>query len=139
MTRFEDFLQGNKQLILGSKALANFDPTSETRFYDFTQQMRIRFTEGLDKGISVDALLNPRDTNYILKDDDYYAITPADQLNNIRKSYEESDSTTLADVKPPPRQSGQSAAEYFASEEYKLWETSNKKAIFDKMMLEAQN
>tara|TARA_R100001440_G_scaffold64537_1_gene85207 strand:+ start:152 stop:2032 length:1881 start_codon:yes stop_codon:yes gene_type:complete len=139
LTRFEDFLQGNKQLILGSKALANFDPTGETRFYDFTQQMRIRFTEGLDNGISVDALLNPRDTNYILKDDDYYAITPAEQLNNIRRSYEESDSTTLADVKPPPRQSGQSAAEYFASEEYKLWETSNKKAIFDKMMLEAQN
>ena len=139
LSRFDDFLQGNKQLVLGNKAYANFDPTGETRFYDFSQQMRIRFTEGLDNGISVDALLNPRDPNYILKDDDYYAPTIEQQLQNIKEGFEQADSTTLEDVKPPPRQPGQSADEYLNSEEYKLYVTSGKKAIFDKMMLEAQN
>tara|TARA_R100001129_G_scaffold33658_1_gene22778 strand:+ start:639 stop:2519 length:1881 start_codon:yes stop_codon:yes gene_type:complete len=139
LTRFEDFLQGNKQLVLGNKAYANFDPTGETRFYDFSQQMRIRFTEGLDNGISVDALLNPRDPNYILKDDDYYAPSIEQQLQNIKEGFEQGDSTTLEDVKPPPRQPGQSADEYLNSEEYKLYVTSGKKALFDKMMLEAQN
>jgi hypothetical protein len=133
LRRFDAFLQGNKQLVQGNPAFIKYDPTGETRFYDFTQQMRIRFIQGLDKGATPDQLLNPRSPEYILKDDDFYAITPQQQLDNIKKAFEKKDEPTLADVSPPPRPQGMSPSEYLNSEEYQLWVTSGKQAIFDEM------
>ena len=138
LARFKVFLDLNKQLVLGNKAYVNFDPTGDTRFYDFTQQMRIRFIEGLEKGISVDSLLNPRDkNNYILKDDDYYAITIEQQLNNIASGFEDAESPTLDDLRPPQRLPGETPAQYYESDRYKLYVTSGKQKLFEQMMLEA--
>ena len=133
LRRFDAFLQGNKELVQGNPAFQKFDPTGETRFYDFSQQMRIRFIKGLDENISPDQLLNPRSPEYILKDDDFYAISPQQQLDNIKKAFQKTEEPTLADVSPPPRPQGMSPSEYLNSEEYQLWVTSGKKAIFDEM------
>ena len=133
LRRFDEFLKGNKELVQGNPAFQKFDPTGETRFYDFSQQMRRRFIKGLEEGISVDDLLDPREKEYILKDDDFYAITPQQQLDNIKNAFQKKEEPTLAEVSPPPRPQGMSPSDYLNSEEYQLWVTSGKKAIFDEM------
>ena len=130
---FDDFVNGNKQSIMGSAAFRRLDPTSDTRFYDFTVQMRRRFEEGLGAGLYYKNMLDPRHPDYLLKPDDMFAPTKQDQLKNITDSFKDQLPPTLQDVRPPARLPGQSPQDYLASEVYKTWVTSGKPANYRKL------
>ena len=109
------------------------DPKRDQRFYDFEIQMRVRFEEGLAKGISYIDLLNPRHPNYLVRPDDMFAPTKQQQLQNITEQFKDKLPATLQDVSPPVRLPGQSPQDYLASEVYKTWVTSGKPAIYRKL------
>ena len=129
---FATFAKAQETSIKGSKAF-RMDPKRDQRFYDFEIQMRVRFEEGLAKGISYIDLLNPRHPNYLVRPDDMFAPTKQQQLQNITEQFKDKLPATLQDVSPPVRLPGQSPQDYLASEVYKTWVTSGKPAIYRKL------
>ena len=129
---FATFAKAQETSIKGSNAF-RMDPKRDQRFYDFEIQMRVRFEEGLAKGISYIDLLNPRHPNYLVRPDDMFAPTKQQQLQNITEQFKDKLPATLQDVSPPVRLPGQSPQDYLASEVYKTWVTSGKPAIYRKL------
>lgn len=129
---FATFAKAQETSIKGSNAF-RMDPKRDQRFYDFEIQMRVRFEEGLAKGISYIDLLNPRHPNYLVRPDDMFAPTKQEQLQNITEQFKDKLPATLQDVRPPARLPGQSPQDYLASEVYKTWVTSGKPAIYRKL------
>jgi len=129
---FATFAKAQETSIKGSNAF-RMDPKRDQRFYDFEIQMRVRFEEGLAKGISYIDLLNPRHPNYLVRPDDMFAPTKQEQLQNITEQFKDKLPPTLDDVKMPTRLPGQSIPDYLESEVYKTWATSGKPAIYRKL------
>ena len=129
---FATFAKAQETSIKGSNAF-RMDPKRDQRFYDFEIQMRVRFEEGLAKGISYIDLLNPRHPNYLVRPDDMFAPTKQEQLQNITEQFKDKLPPTLDDVKMPTRLPGQSIPDYLESDAYKTWATSGKPAIYRKL------
>tara|TARA_B100001093_G_C26855855_1_gene1027375 strand:- start:4189 stop:6039 length:1851 start_codon:yes stop_codon:yes gene_type:complete len=124
--RFQDFLKGNKSLIVGSGAFARMNPKGEEDFYDFQVQMRGRYQFGLSKGLTPDQLLNPRSPNYILKEDDAYRKSNKDILKSISDYYKPIQELQLSDLAPPQKPRTMSIEQWINSETYINYKTSGK-------------
>ena len=123
---FQDFLKGNKSLIVGSGAFARMNPKGEEDYYDFQVQMRGRYQFGLSKGLTPEQLLNPRSPNYILKEDDAYRKSNKDILKSISDYYKPIQELQLSDLAPPQKPAGMSVEEWIKSDTYITYKTSNK-------------
>ena len=125
---------------------AKLDPKADQDFYDFTIQMRRRYTDGLEdylkrkrKGelqpgeIYLD-LLDERKDKYILKDTDYFFKTAKQGLENVKDAYKSIEDPTLDQLKPPQKPQGMTIQEFKNSKEFKDYITSGKfKLYLEKM------
>ena len=140
---FGQFLDGNKDLILGSKIYRQFDNGGEARFFDFSIQMRKRFERGLAEGKSAISLLDRRSNDYILKDENFYRITSKEILKNYQNSLriDNQNDLTLDQVRPPSREEVArligvtnidlfTQQDYLNSGPYQLWFTSGKYPVW---------
>jgi len=140
---FGQFLDGNKDLILGSKIYRQFDNGGEARFFDFSIQMRKRFERGLAEGKSAISLLDRRSNDYILKDENFYRITSKEILKNYQNSLriDNQNDLTLDQVRPPTREEVArligvtnidlfTQQDYLNSGPYQLWFTSGKYPVW---------
>lgn len=124
--RFQEFLKGNKSLIVGSGAFARMNPKGEEDFYDFQVQMRGRYNFGLSKGLTPDQLLDPRSPNYILKEDDAYRKSNKDILKSISDYYKPVQELQISDLAPPQKPENMPIDEWINSETYINYKTSGK-------------
>jgi hypothetical protein len=125
--RFDTFLTDIEPAIKGGDLLSFTSGPLEKRWYDFTQQMRIRFVEGLEKGISADDLLNPRKPDtYIIRPEENWTPSMQEQMDALTESLSPTPELTLQQVGPPPRQAGQSVVDWMSSQEYIDWQRSDK-------------
>lgn len=146
---FANFLDGNKDLILGSKIFRQFDTGGAARFFDFSVQMRKRFDRGLAEGKSAISLLDRRSNDYILKDENFYKITSKEILKNYQNSLriDNQSDLTLQDVRPPTLQEVArllgitnvdqfTQQDYLNSGPYQQWFTSGKYPIWKRLRTE---
>lgn len=127
LSRFDNFLSDIEPAIKGGDLLGFTSGTLESRWYDFTQQMRIRFVEGLEKGVSADDLLNPRKPDtYIIRPDETWTPSMREQMDALTEALSPTPELTLQQVGPPPRQAGQSVVDWMSSQEYIDWQRSDK-------------
>ena len=125
--RFDTFLTDIEPAIKGGDLLSFTSGPLEKRWYDFTQQMRIRFVEGLENGIPADDLLNPRKPDtYIIRPDENWTPSMQEQMDALTESLSPTPELTLQQVGPPPRQAGQSVVDWMSSQEYIDWQRSDK-------------
>lgn len=141
---FDKFVNANKRRVQG--VFAKLDPKADQDFYDFTIQMRRRYTDGLEDylkrkrkgelqpGESYLDLLDERKDKYILKDTDYFFKTAKQGLENVKDAYKSIEDPTLDQLKPPQKPQGMTIQEFKNSKEFKDYITSGKfKLYLEKM------
>lgn len=122
MKRFDDFLTGYKDKIIGNPAFAKLNLNSDSRFYDFSVQMRERFEAGIEAGKNPRDLLNPRHPDFIITPDENWTPTTQELMREISDSLKANEQIpTLEQVGPPRRRPNMSRTEYLESEEYRAW------------------
>lgn len=124
MKRFDDFLTGYKDKIIGNPEFAKLNLNSDSRFYDFSVQMRERYEAGIEAGKNPRDLLNPRHPDFIITPDENWTPTAQELMREIADSLRASEQIpTLEEVGPPRRRPNMSRAEYLESEEYRAWQS----------------
>lgn len=130
---FDRWLVDNEKIAKGGDILKFSTPGMERHWVDVQAQWRARFVMGLGKGIPAEDLLNPRNENYIIRPDEDFSLSMDEQMESLMESFSPRPELTLDQVKPPQRQPGQSYSDYINSDEYKMWETSEKAKIYKEL------
>ena len=128
---FNDFVDAYKDKIIGNPAFAKLNLNSDSRFYDFSVQMKKRFDEQIEAGVSPRELLDPRSPKFIIRPDENWTPSAPELMQEIADSLKATNEIPDRQQFAPPPRGNMSAAEYFASDAYKQWATGPNKPKWD--------
>lgn len=84
---FNEFLDGNKRFVTESNPIkGTFDQGGDRRFLEFSQDMRVRYAQGLAAGKNPYDLLSPRSPDYVARDIGRYQINRDEWRQNMSAS-----------------------------------------------------
>lgn len=86
MKEFFNFIQANETLVGGVSTIRNFDPTYDSRMNSFLNDMYLRYTNGLKKGLEPKDMLSRNSENFIAKDGSKYTLNTEDVNLQIEES-----------------------------------------------------